>query len=112
MPQCTPTFVHRAKCTPQTVDSNEPGSPTWIRTTIHGSKGRCPTVRRSGKKERSNWIQFNAPLLQYARKVEWDSDPSTDGSQSWPVPGPDFKPGVRYFVSLVGSTPTGFRHFY
>lgn len=25
------------------------GSPTWIRTTIHGSKGRCPTVRRSGK---------------------------------------------------------------
>jgi len=26
------------------------------------------------------------------------------------VPGPDFKPGVRYFVSLVGSTPTGFRH--
>ncbi len=24
------------------------GSPTWIRTTIHGSKGRCPTVRRSG----------------------------------------------------------------
>ena len=27
------------------------GSPTWIRTTIHGSKGRCPTVRRSGKKE-------------------------------------------------------------
>ena len=25
------------------------GSPTWIRTTVHGSKGRCPTVRRSGK---------------------------------------------------------------
>ena len=24
------------------------GSPTWIRTTTHGSKGRCPTVRRSG----------------------------------------------------------------
>ncbi len=24
------------------------GSPTWIRTTINGSKGRCPTVRRSG----------------------------------------------------------------
>jgi hypothetical protein len=31
------------------------------------------------------------------------------GSQSRPVPGPDFKPGVRYFVSRVGSTPTGFR---
>jgi hypothetical protein len=25
------------------------------------------------------------------------------------VPGPDFKPGVRHFVSRVGSTPTGFR---
>ena len=25
------------------------GSPAWIRTTIHGSKGRCPTVRRPGK---------------------------------------------------------------
>ena len=24
------------------------GSPAWIRTTIHGSKGRCPTVRRPG----------------------------------------------------------------
>ena len=34
---------------------------------------------------------------------------SPRGSQSWPVPGPDFKPGVRYFVSRVGSTPTGFR---
>src|SRR5262245_12052664 len=21
------------------------GSPAWIRTTIHGSKGRCPTIR-------------------------------------------------------------------
>ena len=26
------------------------GSPTWIRTTIHGSKGRCPTIRRSGNR--------------------------------------------------------------
>ncbi len=26
------------------------GSPTWIRTTINGSKGRCPTIRRSGSK--------------------------------------------------------------
>src|SRR4051794_8920850 len=25
------------------------GSPAWIRTTIHGSKGRCPTIRRPGK---------------------------------------------------------------
>ncbi len=27
------------------------GSPAWIRTTIHGSKGRCPTIRRPGKIE-------------------------------------------------------------
>src|SRR5260370_20206988 len=25
------------------------GSPAWIRTTIHGSKGRSPAIRRSGK---------------------------------------------------------------
>ena len=24
------------------------GSPKWIRTTVHGVKGRCPTIRRSG----------------------------------------------------------------
>ena len=28
------------------LESN--GSPAWIRTTIHGSKGRCPTIRRPG----------------------------------------------------------------
>src|SRR5579863_1967414 len=27
------------------------GSPAWIRTTIHGSKGRCPTIRRPGIRE-------------------------------------------------------------
>ena len=27
------------------------GSPAWIRTTIHGSKGRCPTIRRPGNLE-------------------------------------------------------------
>ena len=31
------------------------------------------------------------------------------GSQSWPVLGAGFKPVVRYLVSRVGSTPTGFR---
>ena len=34
---------------PEEVSFLDVGSPTWIRTTIHGSKGRCPTVRRSGK---------------------------------------------------------------
>src|SRR5437762_57953 len=33
------------------------------------------------------------------------------GSHSWPVPGAGFKPVGRYFVSQVGSTPTGFRQF-
>lgn len=30
------------------LDRKDGGSPAWIRTTIHGSKGRCPTVRRPG----------------------------------------------------------------
>jgi hypothetical protein len=29
------------------------GSPAWIRTTIHGSKGRCPTIRRPGNKRQA-----------------------------------------------------------
>jgi hypothetical protein len=37
-------------------------------------------------------------------------DTIAGGSQSWPVLGAGFKPAVRYFVSRVGSTPTGFRH--
>ncbi len=31
------------------LDLRDGGSPAWIRTTIHGSKGRCPTIRRPGK---------------------------------------------------------------
>ena len=38
-------------------------------------------------------------------------DTIAGGSQSWPVLGAGFKPAVRYFVSRVGSTPTGFRQF-
>jgi hypothetical protein len=34
------------------------GSPAWIRTTIHGSKGRCPTIRRPGI---SRW-ELTAPV--------------------------------------------------
>jgi hypothetical protein len=33
------------------------GSPAWIRTTIHGSKGRCPTIRRPG-----NLLRKTAPF--------------------------------------------------
>ena len=32
----------------QKLSKTEAGSPAWIRTTIHGSKGRCPTIRRPG----------------------------------------------------------------
>src|SRR5260370_12148459 len=32
--------------TGETFRTGMAGSPAWIRTTIHGSKGRCPTVRR------------------------------------------------------------------
>src|SRR5437868_11422765 len=32
----------------EAADSKVCGSPAWIRTTIHGSKGRCPTIRRPG----------------------------------------------------------------
>jgi hypothetical protein len=45
---------HRYKiCTckrqsPSKVLTPKVGSPAWIRTTIHGSKGRCPTIRRPG----------------------------------------------------------------
>jgi hypothetical protein len=37
------------------------GSPAWIRTTIHGSKGRCPTVRRPGKKK-SKDLSLSLPV--------------------------------------------------
>src|ERR1035438_10461320 len=74
------------------------GSPAWIRTTIHGSKGRCPTIRRPGKISGRFDLKFSPRCYN-----------TPHGSQSRPVPGPDFKPGVRYVVSRVGSTPTGFR---
>ena len=38
------------------------GSPTRIRTSIHGVKGRCPTIRRSGN------VQRATPLL-YPNRV-------------------------------------------
>ena len=43
---------------PQRITERESsGSPAWIRTTIHGSKGRCPTIRRPGNCELRNFIQ-------------------------------------------------------
>jgi hypothetical protein len=39
------------------------GSPTWIRTTINGSKGRCPTVRRSGISYKASLSTRNSSAL-------------------------------------------------
>ena len=54
------------------------GSPAWIRTTIHGSKGRCPTIRRPGI-ERIDPFSLTAPRrtrndpfpIQWTRKAIW-----------------------------------------
>jgi hypothetical protein len=42
---CTKSVQRSAKCN---YLKHRSGSPAWIRTTIHGSKGRCPTIRRPG----------------------------------------------------------------
>src|SRR5262245_15585009 len=39
------------------------GSPAWIRTTIHGSKGRCPTIRRPGIKMTNSTSLAACPCL-------------------------------------------------
>ena len=45
------------------------GSPAWIRTTIHGSKGRCPTIRRPGMvaRTRTSLALCCCELEAYAR---------------------------------------------
>ena len=40
------------------LGQNGSGSPAWIRTTIHGSKGRCPTIRRPGIAATARYLQF------------------------------------------------------
>src|ERR1035437_5881144 len=47
------------------------GSPAWIRTTIHGSKGRCPTIRRPGNRDAellSTSVTFRRGRLQRVRQ--------------------------------------------
>src|SRR5690349_7733123 len=48
------------------------GSPAWIRTTIHGSKGRCPTIRRPGNVSLV-YLPPTSPVhpLQCLRKAIW-----------------------------------------
>jgi hypothetical protein len=48
------------------------GSPAWIRTTIHGSKGRCPTIRRPGNCRRVTILSVaeQASPLRVRRAVQ------------------------------------------
>ena len=57
------------------------------------SRARSPGRPRRARRSPRELLCYNRP-----------------GSHSWPVLGAGFKPVVRYFVSRVGSTPTGFRH--
>ena len=47
-PSSVRVLVRGVKLPLQLIVFKGAGSPAWIRTTIHGSKGRCPTVRRPG----------------------------------------------------------------
>ena len=47
------------------------GSPAWIRTTIHGSKGRCPTIRRPGISRRELQHQCNIRAVIRSNPLEW-----------------------------------------
>ena len=52
------------------VNNLKIGSPAWIRTTTHGSKGRCPTVRRPGNlqaKRQPSSVYQPARLDRYRR---------------------------------------------
>jgi len=64
----------------------------------------CTGERRRAEQSaqlRNYWRNTDLARTAFARIAR--------GSQSWPVLGAGFKPVVRYFVSRVGSTPTGFR---
>ena len=85
------------------------GSPAWIRTTIHGSKGRCPTIRRPGN------IWNGIALLVYpsvplCRNVAPPGSTMESGRQSGLVFGAVFKTVRRLLKSLVCSIRTVFRH--
>ena len=54
------------------------GSPAWIRTTIHGSKGRCPTIRRPGNASctsSSTSVALSVGSSQRARRPDTDPGP-------------------------------------
>lgn len=51
------------------------GSPTWIRTTILGAKGRCPTVRRSGNRDVQKTSNFSV-----AKRLRGDLPVGVGGS--------------------------------
>ncbi len=47
------------------------GSPAWIRTKIHGVKGRCPTIRRPGKEVNLTLsiLQPSIAILQFIKTL-------------------------------------------
>ena len=58
---CTPRRDFKSPL--QLIDSKRSGSPAWIRTTIHGSKGRCPTIRRPGNAGEQKRISHQSTCL-------------------------------------------------
>ena len=54
--------IERKRRTPARDAKWEFGSPAWIRTTIHGSKGRCPTIRRPGKISAAEEMQLQCSV--------------------------------------------------
>src|SRR5579871_1901435 len=75
------------------------GSPAWIRTTIHGSKGRCPTIRRPGNDfQRTNYFSVSGShygATQFGKRADFVQRPTLECSRrftcsashySWPLP--------------------------
>ena len=86
------------------------GSPAWIRTTIHGSKGRCPTIRRPGKSAGGTYL----PSLTHAGTMRHAGSAGPHKTRK-PIPagaGPGLQTRRALLVTRVGSTPTGFRHIF
>jgi hypothetical protein len=77
------------------------GSPAWIRTTIHGSKGRCPTIRRPGNTTKCS-PSLTAPTPTLQRPVTIVPEGNSDwcpGRSSKPYGGPKIRWCVRFALS-------------
>src|SRR5437773_9610384 len=54
------------------------GSPAWIRTTIHGSKGRCHTIRRPGNTLGENYFSVSGGAAASSKKGDQTRFPDPD----------------------------------